>query len=368
MASGDLYGDYYKNWCRLRLHYDYYQDTANNRTIITFTLYAQKRSGTGPHYYGNHQSIYIIRGMSDNALINGTGDWNWPGDTELYIGTSTYYHPHLEDGTPGSVPANASWISCVNTSVVDNNPIISTYVPNVPTIPRGTTVTISQRSKTHDSISVNWSTANARDYTQYKINNGSWLDAHDTVASDNKSGYFTIPNLNADTTYSIQVRCKRADTQVWSTSNTLSIKTNPAQISISTTDIDFGENPVVSLVNPAGLVTTLVGTIDSTEIVNQTIETGDNTITFTDEQLTTMFKKYGDISQSNTITMVLTATASNGSTSTANLVITFTGDRATVWINDSGSWKKGICWIKDNGTWKKGIAWKGVNGTWKKAL
>lgn len=316
------------------------------------------------HYYsGHYRTLYyrriVINGVEVYSSSTGTQYYDGATVTEGWYTISSY-------NEYGNATLSVSVDVAIGTTSGTNSSGSGSW--DVTHLDRTTTVTQSQRSKTWNSISMNWSTTNARDWTRYKVNNGSWMDAYDIVASDNRSGYYTISNLQPSTTYTIQTACRRADSQIWCYSGTTNITTDSAEITISTTGINFGEDATVTLVNPSSLATTLVGAIDGTQIISQSINTGSNTITFTDSQLTTIFTKYGDISQSNTITMVLTATASNGSTSTANLVITFTGDRATVWINDSGSWKKGICWIKDNGTWKKGIAWKGVNGTWKKAL
>lgn len=319
------------------------------------------------HYYASHyRTLYYRR-----VVINGVEVYSSSTSQKYYDGeviTDGYY-------TLNSYNADGNgWLNCGLDAMIGTTAGVNstgTQGFTITAIDRTATVTASQRSKSWDRFQVNWTATKPSSYVQYSLNGGAWEWANKYSAvenADHLGGYFEVRELNPGTTYTIKVRCARTDTQVYSESGNLSITTNSAQITISTTGINFGANAIVTLTNPSDLVTTLVGTIDSTEILNQNIITGSNTITFTDEQLTTMFKKYGDISQSNTITMVLTATASNGSTSTANLVITFTGDRATVWINDSGSWKKGICWIKDNGTWKKGIAWKGVNGTWKKAL
>lgn len=241
----------------------------------------------------------------------------------------------------------------------------------VTAIDRTATITASEKSKTYNTISVNWSANKPCSYVQYSLNGGAyeWANKYSSYeSSDHLSGYFEIRELSPSTTYTIKVKCARIDTSVYSESNSLSITTNSAQIGITASNINFGEDLVVTLTNPSSLTTNLTGTVNNTDIISQAITTGSNTITFTDEQLTDIFKEYGDISQSNTVTMVLTATATNGSTSTVNVAITFTGDRATIWYYTNNTWKKGIVWVKDNTIWKKGIVWKGVNGQWKKAL
>ena len=92
-------------------------------------------------------------------------------------------------------------------------------------IPRYTTVWQSERWRTINTISVNWSTADARDHTQYSLNGGAWTDAGDTVDSTNKNGYYTISNLSPNTSYTIKTRCKRADSQLWSESSSMTLKT-----------------------------------------------------------------------------------------------------------------------------------------------
>lgn len=320
--------------------------------------------------YKSSYSWYGANNITWSLTINGTSYTgsipDYTAGNRLSLINSSMTIPHNDDGTK-TISAYFSVYDGSGRSYACGDASASGSL-TLSTIPRYMDVYASERSKTYNSISVNWSSTSASDWTKYSLNGGAWTNAGDTVASDHKSGYFTITGLTENTTYTVKVASKRADSQLWCYSNTISITTNTASISIATYNIDFGEDAQVVLTNLGNYPTTLVGEINSTEIINQSISTGTNVIEWTDEQLTDIFKEYGDISQSNTVTMTLTATATNGSTSTATMTITFTGDRATVWINDSGTWKKGIVWAKDNGTWKKGIAWKGENGTWKKAL
>lgn len=101
-------------------------------------------------------------------------------------------------------------------------------------IPRNLdSISISERAKAWNYIQVNWSCSPARDYTQYSLNGGAWTDAGDTVASDGKSGWFNIPNLKENTKYTVKVRLRRADSQLWSESNTLTITTPSGHTSIT---------------------------------------------------------------------------------------------------------------------------------------
>ena len=101
-------------------------------------------------------------------------------------------------------------------------------------IPRNLdSISISERGHGYNYIQVNWSCSPARDYTQYSLNGGAWTDAGDTVASDGKSGWFNIPNLKESTKYTVKVRLRRKDSQLWSESNTLTITTASGHTTIT---------------------------------------------------------------------------------------------------------------------------------------
>lgn len=101
-------------------------------------------------------------------------------------------------------------------------------------IPRNLdSIGISERGHGYNYIQVNWSCSPRRDWTQYSLNGGAWTDAGDTVASDGKSGWFNIGGLTENTRYTIKVRLRRQDSQLWSESNTLTITTSSGHTSIT---------------------------------------------------------------------------------------------------------------------------------------
>jgi len=101
-------------------------------------------------------------------------------------------------------------------------------------IPRNLdSISISERGHGWNYIQVNWSCSPKRDWTQYSLNGGAWTDAGDTVASDGKSGWFNIGGLSENTKYTIKVRLRREDSQLWSESNTLTITTASGHTSIT---------------------------------------------------------------------------------------------------------------------------------------
>lgn len=171
-------------------------------------------------------------------------------------------------------------------------------------IPRYTTVWNSERGKTLNTISVNWSTSDARDWTQYSLNDGEWQDAYDTVAWDNKSGHYTIHNLQPNTTYKVRTRCRRADSGMWSEADNIRITTYDIAKINTAPNIDHGNNLAVTYSNPSGSKIE-IGIWKTDGLTSLTggyrdCSGSSYTFNFTDEELDTFYKLYGS---NNNITL-----------------------------------------------------------------
>ena len=164
-------------------------------------------------------------------------------------------------------------------------------------IPRYTTVWNSERGKTINSISVNWSTSDSRDWTQYSLNDGEWQDAYDTVAWDSKSGYYTISNLQPNTTYKVRTRCRRADSGLWSEAGNIWITTYDIAKISTAPNIDHGNNLTINYSNPSGssIQTGIWKTDGTTSLTGgyRNCSGSSYTFNFTDEELDRFYKLYG---------------------------------------------------------------------------
>lgn len=150
-------------------------------------------------------------------------------------------------------------------------------------IPRTTTVWNSIRNVSLNEVSINWSTANPIDYTQYSINDSEWIDARDNfVDSENKNGYYVVPRLpngeklQPNTTYKIRTRCKRTDSQMWSDSvETLYPRTYDIARITSAPTVNIGDKHTISWNNESGQQTSLkLETLDGKLIEDYGIVTG----------------------------------------------------------------------------------------------
>lgn len=127
-----------------------------------------------------------------------------------------------------------------------------------------------------NKVVVKWATSDPRDYTQYSLNNGAWHDdTNFNVSSDNKSGTFEILNLSPNTKYSLKIRCRRTDSQMWTESSTISFTTYDYAKLTSVPNINIGSSQTIKWTNPnnASISLKLCKT-DNSQIINYGSVTG----------------------------------------------------------------------------------------------
>ena len=347
------YGEHYTLWQSIT---ENFQNIAENYTNVTVRMYLTFDGSSYYAYinnptYGNMGELgeYNISSLNYNSgeykdilLAEWTGNVYHESDGSKYFSVTGYWDTNTTRMGSGTC-SNGIWLT---------------------KIPRYTTVWNSERGKTVDSISVNWSTVDARDYTQYCLNNGEWKDAYDTVASDNKSGYYTISGLSPNTTYLVKTRCKRTDSQLWSEAEELSITTYDIARINSLNDFNHGDDISISITNPGNISNlNLEMKIDETQILTRSVNTGSNTIKMNDTELDDLYKQYGS---SNEIVATIILTGS-GYTNEKTCKVKLTGNQKTAKIKQE-EWKRGKIWIKIENTWKRGIIWINKNGVWRRCI
>lgn len=169
-------------------------------------------------------------------------------------------------------------------------------------IPRYANVSISYNSKTVNSITYNCSVDATIDWKQYRLNDGSWID-------DGASN--TIKNLSPNTSYKIQVRVRRKDSQLWSESNTITVSTYDIAKLTNTPNVNIGAAHTIKWSNPSGATTNLkLCKTDGTTLVYDV-----GNVTGTSKSITpTANSIYTLIPNSNTIKLrYIITTTCNGS-------------------------------------------------------
>lgn len=184
--------------------------------IGTWELLSQSSSGNsskirlrGYFYYGG--GTQVVSSYSTFTLHNSTvktGSYTYTPGYHL-LGQVDITVGHNSDG---SFPTTSISISA-NTYHISGN--TKGNISGIPKINRYADFTTHKiNSTTTNSISVTWSANATCDSVQYSINGGSWVTTSGTT--------YTISGLECGTTYSIKTKIRRKDSQLWTTSGSIS--------------------------------------------------------------------------------------------------------------------------------------------------
>ena len=199
------------------------QSTSGNYSVVTWEIVAHRVNTNNYVYF--HNFTRNVNGSSGSK-----GSTNYKNDEVIDSGSFTVYH---NDNGTGSFSMSMS----ANVYYSSGGAISVSKTFTLDTIPRYTNLYISEGSKGSSYFYINWSTTDAIDALQYSLNGGSWINAS---MNTNKSGYFYV-SASPATTYSVKCRAKRADSQMWSESGTISVRTYQKTIptiSVSSKTVD----------------------------------------------------------------------------------------------------------------------------------
>ena len=222
---------------------------------------------------------------------------------------------------------------------------------------------LSLKSRALDSLTFSDSLEMVADTVYYKLSTAS---SYTKIASNSKSGSFTVKNLTPNKSYIINFRAR----------NTSGSTNKDANKNVSGTTYDIGKistlnnfvhgnNASISITNPSGSSLSLNMKIGSTSILAKTVNAGNNTIAFTDSQLDTIYKKYGN---GDTVTATFTLTTSSKYTNSKSCTITLNGNQKNGYLKVKGNYKRTKKFKKINGQWKRVVRWIKQNGSWKRCI
>jgi len=337
-------------------------DSSSNSSYVDYNVFAQS-NGSGS--ISSRHFKYFNIGSEEKVNV-----------TENVNASSPNAYIQIASGTIGPIyhDSSGNQIIYFNAQIKASSYGISAEIDDsfrLSTIPRYTTVTNTERGKTVNSISVNWTTTDARDYTQYSLNGGAWQDAYDTVASDNKSGYYTISGLNPNTQYSVKTRCKRTDSQLWSEAGAINIKTYDIAKITSISNFVLGDNLTVDYSNPSGsqIALGIFKEDRTTKLLDYRNCSGNRYIyNFTNAELDNLYK-YLNNKNDTTVCIKIRTTSNNIQYYNENFsILILTGNQKTGHIKLNGNWHRTKKWIKIDGTWRRCVRWINVNGVWKRCI
>ena len=189
-----------------------------------------------------------------------------------------------------------------------------------------------------DKISYKWTSTKELASTEYRIGaNGTWINAN----LSGTSGILTLNNLDPNTKYTVFFRGvstsandSLATNEVYQTVTTYNI----ARI-ISSSDIIFGESFTVNINHPSDRKATLALSFIGANRTSQfsvDVVNGNNTITFTQDQLDDIYRCFTNTNFLN-VNMVVTTTGGwNTYTNEYNTTMKLTGIAKTAHTNVNG--------------------------------
>lgn len=165
--------------------------------------------------------------------------------------------------------------------------------------------------KTIDTIKFHYGVVDIISDLYYSLDNSNWI--HMTTYTP------TITGLKPETNYTIYVQARnQADNSLKTTASVSTSTYAIAKIS-SVNNFNHGDDTSVSITNPANIDDLkLTMEIEDTQILNKTVSTGSNIVSFSDTELDNIYKKYGTKS-SLTATFIISG---SGYTSSKTCTIT----------------------------------------------
>ena len=310
-----------------------------NTSTLRITVYAWRTNDYTTNYGGGC-----------NVKIDGTARgyqyWNW-GDKPVYYDSDTVLYDeenivitHNSNGTKSiNVQATCEWYA--DGSIYIDSSYQGFDITLTALDRAAPTVSVSTSSIGVNSFILSASTNVNCDRWDYSINNGSTWTNFSTTNTTSVST--TISGLSPNTTYNTKVRARKTSNQVYGTSGTVSPKTLGNAILNSVSTVTADNSTVSFTINTTVYVPSYTHKLEikngNTSILtktNLTLSNGNNTITLTAAERTTLLNAMASI-KSFTGTFVLTtwsgstqigsATSKTATvqTTSANSAPTFTG-------------------------------------------
>lgn len=233
------------NGFNAKVEYSYSQSISDNMSTITSIVGLVKRNNSTYYPYNTTKSATIkIEYLNNNGswvtatTLSNSSSYNLNTNNYVtFVSGSNINIPHKSDGTQ----------QIKITFSVDGK--LQNYYPKgtiskiitLTTIPRYANITSFSCISTINSITMSYSVEDEIDSVQYRLNMGDW---------NIYPSYGTIYNLSPNTSYSIQIRVKKTDSQLWTGSNVLLINTYDYAKITSAPNVTIGNNAVINYNNP----------------------------------------------------------------------------------------------------------------------
>lgn len=236
----------------------------NNTSNIQWTL---SISGGGGSYYDSYAKATV----NGNVVYNETKSWSsgsFPAKDGNVSGTISNI-AHDSQGKKSISFALEGYSHVYNTQSTSGS-LTLTDIPRYFT----KTPTLEVVSKTETSITIKWTTSENASRSQYKIDNGSWIDVETNI--NKKTGTMTINGLTPNHTHTIYGDFMRKDSGLWcQTKPSINVTMYDYPYINSTPNFTIGDVLNIGIYNPLGRSCDIyvIGADDSEDSGNTTSDT-----------------------------------------------------------------------------------------------
>ena len=229
MATGAWEWGGANSWSAGRLEFTSYSNGSSaNSSRVDVRLYARRTDGGRSYNYSTSNNFWVQCNGSTQyetyTQVSGSG-WTLVCAKSFTVGHNSDGSKTVNISGGGSIPGTTFNINSYSVNVALD------HIPRYASITSWTNTDVTQVS-----ASFSWGVDSTCDFLQYSLNGGSWV---------NTSGSpFTINGLQPNTSYSVKIQVRRQDSQLWTSSGTLNIKTLPI-VTLSNGDnlsFDIGDN------------------------------------------------------------------------------------------------------------------------------
>jgi hypothetical protein len=231
---------------------------------------------------------------------------------------------------------------------------VTYYIP-IPAVPA---ISIYESSRTHNSITLGYNYSGIAP-NKIQMNNGS------SVLGEYTGNPFTISGLSSNTTYSDLKGYGYSNSTGWGgVSNSLSIKTYPAPVTISSLSV----TDITPFTCTVSMAVSSINDVQSTEysIYNST---GTTLIQSPFVDTPGVFSKaVSSLNPETTYQVKARVRTKESSVWSSYSTVSFTTltDQSQGWIKYSSNWVKGKVYIRNNGIWSEAKeTYIKVSGTWR---
>jgi len=260
MASGTITLSSNKSTLAGRINW---KSTSNGSSANTSSVYAEiqvKRtdSYTTKGTWTGTLNINENKQSFSNSATSISSSW-------VTMKSFTITKSHNSDGS--GTCYIAGWVNGPSGTTMEGAKVEGSSTVTLDKIPRYATInSFSAKSKSINTIVLEYSTNATVDKVQYMYEGGSWAD----MPSGNK-----LSSLTPNKTYKIRIQVRRKDSQLWTTSSYISVTTYDYAKLSSVPNVNIGSSQTIKWINPNSATTTLkLCKTDGTTIIDYGTVTG----------------------------------------------------------------------------------------------